>query len=899
MKTSSERSAEAVLAQCPGWGRSAPPYAPAALAAYLRARSAHRALCLDLNSRVYRASGSPELWDDKDLYSMWEDGPAVARLISANEALIDGFVDEILATGALLVGFTVHTTSFLFTLELARRIKARAPEKLILLGGPQCSRSQSALKLAAEPCVDAVCTGEGEEVLLKVLDSAAAGRGVPEIPGLILNKGGGKVKDCGDAPGPADLDALPFPDYSDFAADMAAGSYGDPRRLEILDSRGCPTRCNFCSEWQFWKSYRSMSGARIFAEIEHQVLKHPGVSHFYFAGSLINGRPAELEQFCDRVTDSGLKITWEGQAAVHPAMTALAPKLAASGCSWLGVGIESGSLRLLKAMHKPIDLKAALANLRAYAQSGIKAQANFMFGLPGETRADFERTLKFLVQARPFLDSVLASQSFCVLDKNTPLYNDAAAFGIEGREHHLYWRQGRNTYPERLKRYEEFCRLALFLGLPETSGVLRVKPDKWLLLGDYYLHAGDRKKAATCYRRSFKTENFRETAARRLEELGAAPRVKALSPAAARERNLRLNDEDYAGRKTALASTPRFVTIGAHMACNARCVFCQQDDLPRFSPEVYADFLEPRLGRFLRQAEKISFVGFGELLLMPGIEGFLDRVNKTLPDTWKILTTNGSPLAGRVRDLLLDGVYSVQVSLHASAPALHRKLTGLKNFDAITASVSDLARERTARGLNGRLHLSLVSVLNRENAPDMPELVELAARLGVQELRFEYMTMFRPEHIELSCWLDKRAANKAIAAAQARFKRLAPPDLAVKFPQPFSLDGAKPALATQDCDDPWRHIYVEAQGTVLPCCYWGSHAGDIRKTGIEEIWNGPVYRALRRAMAAGTPLPDCAHCVRRAGFAVDDLLCHVTNRPDSRAAILAALAGRTAEGRRA
>ena len=75
-----------------------------------------------------------------------------------------------------------------------------------------------------------------------------------------------------------------------------------------------------------------------------------------------------------------------------------------------------------------------------------------------QVNTGIERTqLAELERVMPLPHSVLASQSFCVLDKNTPLYNDAAAFGIEGREHHLYWRQGRNTYPERLKRYEELA----------------------------------------------------------------------------------------------------------------------------------------------------------------------------------------------------------------------------------------------------------------------------------------------------------------------------------------------------------------------------------------------------------------------------------------------------------
>ncbi|OGR41444.1 MAG: hypothetical protein A2X35_10575 [Elusimicrobia bacterium GWA2_61_42] len=896
MKISSDLTA--VLAQCPGWGREAPPYALACLAAYVRANSPHKVRCLDLNNRMYHASPDKRMWDDKDLYSLWEDEPAVARLLESNRGLAATFVDEILATGAPVIGFTTHTTSFRFTLALARLIKAAAPEKIIILGGPQCSRSQAALRFAADPAIDAVVTGEGEEILLAVLDAAAAGKPLPRLPGMILNRGKKPPLDCGEGGAVKDLDALPFPDYSDFSADMAAGAYGSPGRLEILDSRGCPTRCHFCSEWQFWQNYRARGGAGLFEEIKHQTKKYPAARHFYFIGSLLNGKPKELELFCDRMIADGSKITWEGQAVVHPAMTPeLARKMHKAGCRWLGLGLESGSKRLLKKMHKPFEPRTALANLRALSGAGIKLQANFMFGMPGETRADFDLTLKFLVAARPYLDSVLASQSFCVLDKNTALYNNAEAFGIENREHHLYWfsNRGRNNYPERLNRYEEFCRLALFLGLPETSGVLRVKPDKWLLLGDYYLNAGNEAEARKCFRLSLETEAFKETAALRLRELGEVlPPVKAADAkdalAAAREKNLKLNDEEFEARRTVLASTPRYVTIGAHRACNAACVFCQKDDLPLFSFKTYKDTIEPKTSPFLQQAEKVSFVGFGELLLMPGITEFLSHLNKTLPDTWKIITTNGTPLTSPVAERILEGLYSIQVSLHAANPRLHARLTGLKNFKTILANVELLAKERAARGRNGKLHLSLVSVLNTENASDMTDLVRLAARLGVQELRFEYMTLFRPEHLALSCFFQKERTNKEISRARLELEKLGAPGLFVKFPPLFGAPG-RPELSPV-CDDPWRHIYVEGQGTVLPCCYWGSHAGDILKQDILSVWNGKTYQELRRTMAAQSPMPDCSHCAKRAGFAVDDLLCHITTRPESRRAVLLELAAR-------
>ncbi|HRY28504.1 MAG TPA: hypothetical protein P5079_00550, partial [Elusimicrobiota bacterium] len=85
-------------------------------------------------------------------------------------------------------------------------------------------------------------------------------------------------------------------------------------------------------------------------------------------------------------------------------------------------------------------------------------------------------------------------------------------------------------YPERLRRYEEFCRLALELGAPETSGVLSVKPDKWFLLGDYYRHRKQFVRAAACYLRSWRRESRNKEvlvkAAECCRELGDAARAR-------------------------------------------------------------------------------------------------------------------------------------------------------------------------------------------------------------------------------------------------------------------------------------------------------------------------------------------------------------------------------------
>lgn len=528
------------LVQCPGWGRECPPFALACLAAYVR-RAGHEAACFDLNNAFFH--NIPEfrrMWEDKDYYSFWENPAQIAALMRRCEEQVTRYVDRILASGARVVGFSTHTTSYLVSLEIARRIKAKDRSRLVLFGGPQCSREQGGLSFAKEDCVDAVVVGEGEETLLRVLESVEA-RGVIEpMPGLLLRRLG-LVKDCGDRELLPDLDALPFPDYSDFAADIAGGAYNNPRRLEIFDSRGCVRTCHFCSEWQFWRYFRSMSGDRMFAEIRHQMSLHPGVNRFYFVGSLANGSMKALERFCDLVIESGLKVEWEGQAIINPGMDErMLRKMADAGCKWIGYGVETGSEALRYRMNKKFSNENAYMTLAATHKAGIKAQINIMFGQPTETRGDFAETLAFLRRVRPHIDSVLASQSFCVVDKNTIFHSEPERFGITGEDHHIFWSSngGENDYPERLRRYEEFCRVALELGVPEDSGVLRRKPDRWQLLGGYHEHKRDFLRAIACYRRSLRSESVDKFTLARLarcyRELGRAHRARAYFEAALR-----------------------------------------------------------------------------------------------------------------------------------------------------------------------------------------------------------------------------------------------------------------------------------------------------------------------------------------------------------------------------
>ena len=65
-------------------------------------------------------------------------------------------------------------------------------------------------------------------------------------------------------------------------------------------------------------------------------------------------------------------------------------------------------------------------------------------------------------------------------------------------------------------------------------------------------------------------------------------------------------------------------------------------------------------------------------------------------------------------------------------------------------------------------------------------------------------------------------------------------------------------------------------GSFLPCDLYGSFSESLAEKSFVEVWNGPAYRAVRRAVRDGRGcLKDCQ---RQNPAAVDDWAAHVVHR---------------------
>lgn len=451
------------LIQCPAWGRQNPPLALSMLTAYLRAKG-KEVYNFDLNNELFQQVKE----EDKLLWQLsnepfWEDRTKVLKFASDYKKIIDGHIDKVLRTGTSIIGFSVFNTSIEFSLLMAKEIKDRDKDRIIVFGGPHCFPHMQGLQIIQEDAVDAMVIGEGEVILAELVSQAESCGRVDVCEGVWFKKEG-KVIDCGNRSFISDLDKLPFADFGDFVLD----SYGEPNRLPIYLSRGCPNRCVYCNENILWRGYRFRSGKRTFEEMEYQLNRYGQVTHFDFADQLVNGNPKELSQLADLIIKENLRIGWAGQAIIRSYMTSeLLNKLKRSGCVCLAYGLESGSQKVLDLMKKGFKVECAQQVIRNTHNAGINAVVNLMFGFPGETDGDFKQTLDFISENRDYISTVNPSRAYTAIGVGSYLYEHADEFDIDLDQGHLFWKtkSGDNTYEIRQKRYEAFCDLAVSLGI--------------------------------------------------------------------------------------------------------------------------------------------------------------------------------------------------------------------------------------------------------------------------------------------------------------------------------------------------------------------------------------------------------------------------------------------------
>lgn len=288
-----------------------------------------------------------------------------------------------------LVAITTWTINSFRAYEIADRFRERGVP--VIMGGPH---TYFYAEEAAEHC-DAVGIGEGENIWPMMLEHAAKGR----------------LEKAYRADPISSLQGLPFPRYD--LLDLRRYSWF--KTFSIQTSRGCPFKCEFCSErFYLGEVYRYRPVQEVVEEI-----KKSKARNLLFADSNFAGKMEHTMELMEALIP--LKVRWSSLWSAYLCTNQKFMDLAQrSGLLHLNIGIESIDPEALNEMNKRVNkvhqYKEILRNLQ---KRGISYSLNFIFGLDTEKKEAFRSTLDFLQQYK-----VPAAYSNILTPyRGTPLYD--------------------------------------------------------------------------------------------------------------------------------------------------------------------------------------------------------------------------------------------------------------------------------------------------------------------------------------------------------------------------------------------------------------------------------------------------------------------------------------------
>ncbi len=328
-----------------------------------------------------------------------------------------------------LVGMSfLSTTSYPYAKLLARRLRAADPNVKLAFGGVFASLNAQLVKMQV-PEVDFVCRGDGEQLLLDLLDALDDPSGVL---GVTWQKDG-KVQHNPNRPLDRNLDQWPFPDRESLGIDFVESMPLDVPAVLSLDrfttmqtSRGCPWPCIFCDIPIFNEGkWRSRSPQHVVDEFRQ--LQKDGYGSVYFVDDHFLLQPKRIEAICKGIGDHGVTIQWGCEGRVDSKCMELFPAMAKAHCRTIMFGLESGSQKILDRLKKEQTLEEVRTAVTNAKKAGIEiVHGFFVIGIPDETEADLRSTFRFASEIP--IDS-FGFNRMCVY-RGTPLWQEYQRRGL-------------------------------------------------------------------------------------------------------------------------------------------------------------------------------------------------------------------------------------------------------------------------------------------------------------------------------------------------------------------------------------------------------------------------------------------------------------------------------------
>lgn len=305
------------------------------------------------------------------------------------------------------------------------------------------------------------------------------------------------------------------------------------------------------------------------------------------------------------------------------------------------------------------------------------------------------------------------------------------------------------------------------------------------------------------------------------------------------KKNTELNLKEIEEGKEMLESYPRRLVFELTNACNLNCVMCGRNaadfKTTVFDMDVFRSF-EPLMDTI----EEVTLMGWGEPTIHPHFIEMLKIINEH--SARKYFCSNGMNLK-KIKQAIFD--YNVDVfavSLDGATDETNGRIRRGSKIDVIVEDLKDIVNYKKEHNLHYPW-INFVFCAMRSNIHELPDLVKLAAEIGLDEVKVVYLTAFDEDMIPETLWGQEEMVRRVFGEAIGLGEKLG---VVLKLPYYIGEDKAEDKYH-KDCFVAWRDFFLGSDGFVRPCMSTPTQffAYDKSKE-FKEMWNAPEYQEYRR-----------------------------------------------------
>lgn len=348
------------------------------------------------------------------------------------------FARKLIQIKPLMVGFGTLYPDLYVVREIIKCLNEEGRDFPVVIGGQMVTPTP---KFAMEITgADIGVIGEGEIILYEIVQALRKGQDIKNVRGVIVKKDNEMIL-TGQGDYIKDMSKLPLVPYHLFPTDKWLNigqfyvSYSQPhwlyndRVIAIHGGRGCPFRCNFCYHHNLPR-YRTV--ASMFEGLDRLLEKY-NANMLYFGDDLVLMSPIRAKELVQSIKKLKRKISYSVSCRfdiLDRLDDETLIEMKRTGCRIMGLGIESGSQRILNIIDKRITVEQIKKGMRRLKMAGILPTVSIMVGQYTETLDDVQKSIDLMLETLRYDKNINFAFTITTPFPGTKLYDIALESGL-------------------------------------------------------------------------------------------------------------------------------------------------------------------------------------------------------------------------------------------------------------------------------------------------------------------------------------------------------------------------------------------------------------------------------------------------------------------------------------